>query len=129
MEHEDPVCFRITGGGLGQSISQTISGNCFFFGRNTKARCSILASVLPKNTYYQRPVCTRIGGRVLPFCTIPPRNTPRDDSQVHCRATLPLHKNCELTPPIMSRFDLFFILQVVAFVFDRVAFKSWLFTP
>jgi len=43
------------------------------------ARCSILASVLPKNTYYQ--------------------------------ATLPLHKNCELTPPIMSRFDLFFILQ------------------
>jgi len=45
------------------------------------ARCSILASVLPKNTYYQ-PV-------------------------------LPLHKNCELSPPIMSRFDLFFVLQDV----------------
>lgn len=43
------------------------------------ARCSILASVLPKNTYYQ--------------------------------ATLPLHKNCELSPPIMSRFDLFFVMQ------------------
>eukprot|EP00931_Biecheleriopsis_adriatica_P028891 TRINITY_DN1721_c0_g3_i2.p1 TRINITY_DN1721_c0_g3~~TRINITY_DN1721_c0_g3_i2.p1 ORF type:complete len:845 (+),score=245.30 TRINITY_DN1721_c0_g3_i2:63-2537(+) len=43
------------------------------------ARSSILASVLPKNTYYQ--------------------------------PTLPLHKNCDLTPPIMSRFDLFFILQ------------------
>ncbi|CAJ1328176.1 unnamed protein product [Effrenium voratum] len=43
------------------------------------ARACILASVLPKNTYYQ--------------------------------ATLPLHKNCELSPPIMSRFDLFFVLQ------------------
>lgn len=43
------------------------------------ARCSILASVLPKNTYYQ--------------------------------ATLPLHKNCDLSPPIMSRFDLFFVMQ------------------
>jgi len=43
------------------------------------ARASILASVLPKNTYYQ--------------------------------PSLPLHKNCDLTPPIMSRFDLFFVLQ------------------
>lgn len=43
------------------------------------ARASILASVLPKDTYYN--------------------------------PTLPLHKNCELTPPIMSRFDLFFVLQ------------------
>lgn len=39
----------------------------------TEARCSILASVLPKNTYYQRPVCTRIGVRVLPLYTIPPQ--------------------------------------------------------
>ncbi|CAE8736100.1 unnamed protein product, partial [Polarella glacialis] len=43
------------------------------------ARASILASVLPKNTYYQ--------------------------------TTLPLHKNCDLSPPIMSRFDLFFVMQ------------------
>lgn len=43
------------------------------------ARASILASVLPKNTYYQ--------------------------------PTQPLHKNCDLSPPIMSRFDLIFVLQ------------------
>lgn len=43
------------------------------------ARTSILASVLPKEVYYQ--------------------------------PTLPLHKNCILSPPIMSRFDLFFVLQ------------------
>eukprot|EP00933_Yihiella_yeosuensis_P051760 TRINITY_DN49734_c0_g1_i1.p1 TRINITY_DN49734_c0_g1~~TRINITY_DN49734_c0_g1_i1.p1 ORF type:complete len:824 (+),score=217.36 TRINITY_DN49734_c0_g1_i1:87-2558(+) len=45
------------------------------------ARASILASVLPKNTYYQN--------------------------------TQPLHKNCNLSPPIMSRFDLFFVMQDV----------------
>mmetsp|Transcript_29814 Transcript_29814/g.85028 ORF Transcript_29814/g.85028 Transcript_29814/m.85028 type:complete len:825 (-) Transcript_29814:115-2589(-) len=45
------------------------------------ARASILASCLPKNTYYD--------------------------------PTQPLHKNCELTPPIMSRFDLIFVLQDV----------------
>merc|ERR1719248_407637 len=38
------------------------------------ARASILASCLPKNTYYQ--------------------------------STLPLHKNIDITAPIMSRFDL-----------------------
>ena len=27
---------------------------------------------------------------------------------------MPLHKNCELSPPIMSRFDLFFVLQAEA---------------
>lgn len=43
------------------------------------ARASILASCLPKNTYYE--------------------------------PTQPLHKNCELSPPIMSRFDLFFVMQ------------------
>mmetsp|Transcript_48264 Transcript_48264/g.138618 ORF Transcript_48264/g.138618 Transcript_48264/m.138618 type:complete len:826 (-) Transcript_48264:355-2832(-) len=43
------------------------------------ARASILASCLPKNTYYE--------------------------------PTQPLHKNCELTPPIMSRFDLMFVMQ------------------
>merc|ERR1719393_294748 len=43
------------------------------------ARASILASCLPKNTYYE--------------------------------ATQPLHRNCELTPPIMSRFDLMFVIQ------------------
>mmetsp|Transcript_50305 Transcript_50305/g.90315 ORF Transcript_50305/g.90315 Transcript_50305/m.90315 type:complete len:823 (+) Transcript_50305:64-2532(+) len=43
------------------------------------ARASILASVLPKQTYYQN--------------------------------NMPLHKNCDLSPPIMSRFDLFFVLQ------------------
>jgi len=45
------------------------------------ARASILASCLPKNTYYE--------------------------------PTQPLHKNCELSPPIMSRFDLFFVIQDV----------------
>merc|ERR1719436_830509 len=45
------------------------------------ARASILASVLPKNTYYD--------------------------------TTQPLHKNCELSPPIMSRFDLMFVMQDV----------------
>jgi DNA replication licensing factor MCM6 len=45
------------------------------------ARASILASCLPKNTYYE--------------------------------PTQPLHKNCELTPPIMSRFDLMFVMQDV----------------
>jgi len=45
------------------------------------ARASILASVLPKQTYYQ--------------------------------PSMPLHKNCDLSPPIMSRFDLFFVLQDV----------------
>uniref|UniRef100_A0A7S4WED2 DNA replication licensing factor MCM6 n=1 Tax=Alexandrium monilatum TaxID=311494 RepID=A0A7S4WED2_9DINO len=43
------------------------------------ARASILASCLPKNTYYQ--------------------------------PTQPLHKNCDLSPPIMSRFDLMFVIQ------------------
>jgi len=43
------------------------------------ARASILASVLPKNTYYE--------------------------------PTQPLHKNCSLSPPIMSRFDLMFVMQ------------------
>jgi len=43
------------------------------------ARASILASVLPKYTYYQ--------------------------------PTQPLHKNCDLSPPIMSRFDLMFVIQ------------------
>merc|ERR1712137_459221 len=43
------------------------------------ARASILASCLPKNTYYQ--------------------------------PTLPLHKNVDLSPPIMSRFDLMFVIQ------------------
>mmetsp|Transcript_15034 Transcript_15034/g.35218 ORF Transcript_15034/g.35218 Transcript_15034/m.35218 type:complete len:830 (+) Transcript_15034:71-2560(+) len=43
------------------------------------ARASILASCLPKNTYYQ--------------------------------PTQPLHKNCDLSPPIMSRFDLIFVMQ------------------
>lgn len=43
------------------------------------ARASILASCLPKNTYYE--------------------------------PTQPLHKNCELSPPIMSRFDLMFVMQ------------------
>jgi len=43
------------------------------------ARASILASCLPKGTYYQ--------------------------------PTLPLHKNCDLSPPIMSRFDLIFVMQ------------------
>lgn len=45
------------------------------------ARASILASCLPKNTYYE--------------------------------PTQPLHKNCELSPPIMSRFDLMFVMQDV----------------
>lgn len=45
------------------------------------ARASILASCLPKGTYYQ--------------------------------PTLPLHKNCDLSPPIMSRFDLIFVMQDV----------------
>eukprot|EP00405_Crypthecodinium_cohnii_P020652 CAMPEP_0206473818 /NCGR_PEP_ID=MMETSP0324_2-20121206/33112_1 /ASSEMBLY_ACC=CAM_ASM_000836 /TAXON_ID=2866 /ORGANISM="Crypthecodinium cohnii, Strain Seligo" /LENGTH=819 /DNA_ID=CAMNT_0053948861 /DNA_START=29 /DNA_END=2488 /DNA_ORIENTATION=- len=45
------------------------------------ARASILASCLPRNTYYD--------------------------------TTQPLHKNCELTPPIMSRFDLMFVMQDV----------------
>jgi len=45
------------------------------------ARASILASCLPRNTYYE--------------------------------PTQPLHKNCELTPPIMSRFDLMFVMQDV----------------
>merc|ERR1712050_730699 len=43
------------------------------------ARASILASCLPKNTYYE--------------------------------PTQPLHKNCDLSPPIMSRFDLMFVMQ------------------
>jgi len=43
------------------------------------ARASILASCLPKNTYYE--------------------------------PTQPLHKNVELSPPIMSRFDLMFVMQ------------------
>mmetsp|Transcript_74053 Transcript_74053/g.165708 ORF Transcript_74053/g.165708 Transcript_74053/m.165708 type:complete len:832 (-) Transcript_74053:139-2634(-) len=43
------------------------------------ARASILASVLPKYTYYQ--------------------------------PTQPLHKNCDLSPPIMSRFDMMFVIQ------------------
>merc|ERR1719245_1295262 len=43
------------------------------------ARASILASCLPRNTYYQ--------------------------------PTQPLHKNCDLSPPIMSRFDLMFVIQ------------------
>mmetsp|Transcript_136883 Transcript_136883/g.425250 ORF Transcript_136883/g.425250 Transcript_136883/m.425250 type:complete len:374 (+) Transcript_136883:2-1123(+) len=43
------------------------------------ARTSILASCLPKYTYYQ--------------------------------PTQPLHKNCDLSPPIMSRFDLMFVIQ------------------
>lgn len=43
------------------------------------ARASILASCLPRDTYYD--------------------------------PTQPLHKNCELTPPIMSRFDLMFVMQ------------------
>eukprot|EP00418_Pyrodinium_bahamense_P099029 CAMPEP_0179046382 /NCGR_PEP_ID=MMETSP0796-20121207/18658_1 /TAXON_ID=73915 /ORGANISM="Pyrodinium bahamense, Strain pbaha01" /LENGTH=833 /DNA_ID=CAMNT_0020742805 /DNA_START=66 /DNA_END=2567 /DNA_ORIENTATION=- len=43
------------------------------------ARASILASCLPKGTYYQ--------------------------------PTQPLHKNCDLSPPIMSRFDLMFVMQ------------------
>lgn len=33
--------------------------------------------------------------------------------EVHYNPTLPLHKNCKLTPPIMSRFDLFFVLRDV----------------
>jgi len=45
------------------------------------ARASILASCLPKNTYYE--------------------------------PTQPLHKNCDLSPPIMSRFDLMFVMQDV----------------
>merc|ERR1719225_1490062 len=43
------------------------------------ARASILASALPKNTYYQ--------------------------------PTQPIHKNTDLTPPIISRFDLMFVMQ------------------
>merc|ERR1719230_1621950 len=43
------------------------------------ARASILASCLPKDTYYQ--------------------------------PTRPLHKNIDITPPLMSRFDLFFVIQ------------------
>jgi DNA replication licensing factor MCM6 len=45
------------------------------------ARCSILASCLPRNTYYQ--------------------------------ATQPLHKNVDMSPPIMSRFDLMHVIQDV----------------
>merc|ERR1712241_1565680 len=45
------------------------------------ARASILASCLPKNTYYE--------------------------------PTQPLHKNCDLSPPIVSRFDLMFVMQDV----------------
>jgi len=45
------------------------------------ARASILASCLPKNTYYQ--------------------------------STLPLHKNIDITAPIMSRFDLLHVIQDV----------------
>merc|ERR1712113_1305818 len=45
------------------------------------ARASILASCLPKNTYYQ--------------------------------PTQPLHKNVDLSPPIISRFDLMFVIQDV----------------
>jgi DNA replication licensing factor MCM6 len=45
------------------------------------ARASILASVLPKATYYD--------------------------------PTQPLHRNCMLSPPIMSRFDLMFVMQDV----------------
>merc|ERR1711972_1033084 len=43
------------------------------------ARTSILASCLPKNTYYQ--------------------------------PTQPIHKNVDLSPPILSRFDLMFVIQ------------------
>lgn len=43
------------------------------------ARTSILASCLPRNTYYQ--------------------------------PTQPLHKNVNMSPPIMSRFDLMFVMQ------------------
>lgn len=43
------------------------------------ARASILAAVLPKDTYYN--------------------------------PTRPLHKNIEMSPPIMSRFDLMFVIQ------------------
>merc|ERR1719362_148336 len=43
------------------------------------ARTSILASCLPKSTYYD--------------------------------PTQPLHKNCNLSPPIMSRFDLMFVIR------------------
>jgi len=32
-------------------------------------------------------------------------------TNVYYQPTLPLHKNCNLSPPIMSRFDLFFVLQ------------------
>merc|ERR1719222_219104 len=45
------------------------------------ARASILASCLPKDTYYN--------------------------------PTRPLHKNVDMSPPIMSRFDLFFVVQDV----------------
>merc|ERR1711879_1096115 len=45
------------------------------------ARTSILASCLPKNTYYQ--------------------------------PTQPLHKNVDLSPPILSRFDLMHVIQDV----------------
>mmetsp|Transcript_148344 Transcript_148344/g.210709 ORF Transcript_148344/g.210709 Transcript_148344/m.210709 type:complete len:819 (-) Transcript_148344:115-2571(-) len=58
---------------------QTISLSKAGIKATLNARASILASVLPKTTYYQ--------------------------------PALPLHKNCELSPPIMSRFDLFFVLQ------------------
>jgi DNA replication licensing factor MCM6 len=34
-------------------------------------------------------------------------------SNIYYQTTLPLHKNCNLSPPIMSRFDLFFVMQDV----------------
>eukprot|EP00932_Pfiesteria_piscicida_P019401 SRR837773.6227.p1 GENE.SRR837773.6227~~SRR837773.6227.p1 ORF type:complete len:818 (+),score=342.94 SRR837773.6227:220-2454(+) len=58
---------------------QTITLNKAGVRATLNARASILASCLPRDTYYD--------------------------------PTQPLHKNCELTPPIMSRFDLMFVMQ------------------
>eukprot|EP00929_Paragymnodinium_shiwhaense_P050425 TRINITY_DN2537_c0_g1_i1.p1 TRINITY_DN2537_c0_g1~~TRINITY_DN2537_c0_g1_i1.p1 ORF type:complete len:830 (+),score=227.30 TRINITY_DN2537_c0_g1_i1:83-2572(+) len=58
---------------------QTITLAKAGFKATLNARASILASVLPKDTYYD--------------------------------TTRPLHKNIEMTPPIMSRFDLMFVVK------------------
>jgi len=58
---------------------QTITLAKAGFKATLNARASILAAVLPKDTYYD--------------------------------TTRPLHKNIEMTPPIMSRFDLMFVMQ------------------
>merc|ERR1712176_156036 len=75
MDSKDPVAIHEA------MEQQTITLSKAGIQATINARASILASCLPKNTYYE--------------------------------PTQPLHKNCDLSPPIMSRFDLMFVMQDV----------------